>query len=167
MQKNNVVTQKKATNLFFVLDNVYDTYNIGAFFRLADAVGVKELILCGISETPPNTKISRSSRGMDKYVKWRYFEETIEAVKYLKENHNALIYSVEITQDAKIYTQIDYPYQNIALVFGSETYGIKPEVIKSSDAVIKIPMFGRNCSLNVVVSAGIISYHILNAWKHP
>ncbi len=34
--------------IYIVLDNVLDTYNIGSIFRLADAVAAKKIYLCGV-----------------------------------------------------------------------------------------------------------------------
>ena len=42
----------KKNPIYIILDNVLDTYNIGAIFRLADAVAVEKVILCEGSETP-------------------------------------------------------------------------------------------------------------------
>jgi len=45
---------KKITRqpIYIILDNVLDTYNIGAIFRLADAVAAQEVIICDRSQTP-------------------------------------------------------------------------------------------------------------------
>ncbi len=56
-----VKRQVKKQEIYIVLDNVLDTYNIGAIFRLADAVACKKVILCGGSETPPNPRIKKAS----------------------------------------------------------------------------------------------------------
>ena len=38
--------------IYLVLDNILDTYNVGAIFRTADAAGVSKIYLCGITPTP-------------------------------------------------------------------------------------------------------------------
>jgi len=60
----------KRNPIYIILDNVLDTYNIGAIFRLADAVAAEKVILCGQSETPPHTRIKKASnncRGVQGY----------------------------------------------------------------------------------------------------
>ena len=58
--------------IYFILENVYDTYNIGGLFRLADAIGVSKMYLCGQMEIPPNSKIKKASIGTYKIVPWEY-----------------------------------------------------------------------------------------------
>src|SRR3972149_9558258 len=70
--------------IYLILDNILDTYNIGSIFRLADAVGVKKIYLCGATETPPNSRISKSSGGTDKWVPWEYASTVVEAVSSIK-----------------------------------------------------------------------------------
>ena len=50
--------------IYFILENVYDTYNIGGLFRLADAIGVSKMYLCGQMEIPPNSKIKGFNRNI-------------------------------------------------------------------------------------------------------
>ncbi len=70
--------------LVLVLDNVLDTYNIGSFFRLGDALGIQKIYLCGPVVTPPNIKIHRASIGTWKWVPWEHYESTIDCLKKLK-----------------------------------------------------------------------------------
>src|SRR3990172_10252116 len=74
--------------LYFILDNVYDTYNIGGLFRLADALNISKLYICGDSETPPNHKIKKASIGTYKIVPWEYKKTTKEAIVALRDGLN-------------------------------------------------------------------------------
>lgn len=77
--------QSSAKNeIYILLDNVLDTYNIGSAFRLADAVGAKKLILCGGSATPPDHRIKKASINTTELTDWQYFETAVEAIKNLK-----------------------------------------------------------------------------------
>src|SRR5579862_9034271 len=71
--------------LYIIVDNVLDTYNIGAIFRLADAVGVKKVYLCGDSETPPNSRIKKASINTTEWVVWEYAKSAGEAIRTLRE----------------------------------------------------------------------------------
>jgi len=84
-------TKIKRQPLVLVLDNVLDTYNIGSFFRLADALGVQKIYLCGPVVTPPNIKIHRASIGTWKWVPWQQFESTIDCLKHLKKTGYQLV----------------------------------------------------------------------------
>lgn len=149
--------------LYLILDNVYDTYNIGGLFRLADALAVSKIYLCGISETPPNPRIKKASIGTYKVVPWEYCATTMEAIEKLRtEVPGVQIISIELAENSVPYTQYSYtaPY---ALVLGSETHGVSEDVLKASDAVVELPMHGYNISLNVIVSAAVVAYHSLTS----
>ncbi|MDE2589776.1 MAG: TrmH family RNA methyltransferase, partial [Patescibacteria group bacterium] len=62
----------KRNPIYIICDNVIDTYNIGSIFRLADAVGATKVFLCGVSETPPNTRIKKASINTTEWVSWEY-----------------------------------------------------------------------------------------------
>ncbi len=60
------------------------------------------------------------------------------------------------------YTEIDYQLP-LAFVVGNETTGISKEVLDICDAVVEIPMWGVNTSLNVIISLGIVSYQAIRS----
>lgn len=62
------VKKVKRNPVYLLLENVYDTYNIGGLFRLADALAVEKLYLCGDMETPQNSRILKASIGTYKVV---------------------------------------------------------------------------------------------------
>jgi len=67
-----IIKNLKKNPIYIVLDNVLDTYNIGAIFRLADAVSAEKVILCGQTETPPHTRIKKASINTTEWVTWCY-----------------------------------------------------------------------------------------------
>src|SRR5476651_1419054 len=74
----------KRREIYFVLDNILDTYNVGGIFRLADALGVKKVFLCGETETPPNPRIKKASINTTEWVTWSYTPTAAEALRELK-----------------------------------------------------------------------------------
>ncbi|HZQ29816.1 MAG TPA: TrmH family RNA methyltransferase, partial [Patescibacteria group bacterium] len=58
----------KRNPIYIILDSVLDTYNVGAIFRLADAVAAEKVILCGLTETPPHTRIKKASINTTEWV---------------------------------------------------------------------------------------------------
>ena len=151
--------QVKRREIYFILDNILDTYNTGGIFRLADALGVKKVYLCGVTETPPNTRIKKASINTTEWVKWEYSESAEDAIKKLKAKIKNL-QVVAIEQDAKSvpYTEIDYKLP-VVFVVGNETEGCSKQTLKTCDAIAEIPMWGVNKSLNVIISLGIVAYH--------
>lgn len=151
--------------VWIVLDNVLDTYNIGGIFRLADAVGAKELILCAGSETPPSTRIHKAAVGTENWVAWSYFPSALEALLHLKSLYPSLkIIVVEQDKKAVSLTELNYRVpgdQPLAIVVGHETDGVSKEAMNLADMIVEIPMWGINKSLNVIVSAAIVMYKLL------
>lgn len=156
----------KRNPLYFILENVYDTYNVGGLFRLADALAIERVYLCAEMETPPNHKIKKASVGTYKVVPWTYKSSAAEAIAELRKGQGErdkalhafpLVIAVEQSPKAVDYRKIHYQFP-LALVFGSETSGITKETLKLCDQIAEIPMWGINKSLNVIVSAAIVSY---------
>lgn len=144
--------------IYIILDNVLDTYNIGSVFRLADAVAAEELIITGQSEIPPNTRIKKASINTTEWVKWQYAPTAVEAIAKLKVKSPKLkVVAIEQNPKSVLYTEMKWEFP-VALVVGNETYGVSEEVLKEADAIVELPMFGVNVSLNVMVSLGIVLY---------
>lgn len=151
----------KRNSLVLVLDNVYDTFNIGSFFRLADALACESIYLCGQVVTPPNIKIHRASIGTWKWVPWSHGYDTAKVLKKLiKDGYT--IYSCEQNNKSIDYRKVNY-HGKIALVLGNETTGVSSEAISLSNNCIEIPMYGVNRSLNVLVAGSVIAYHIVQS----
>ena len=157
------LSQIKKNPIYIILDNVLDTYNIGAIFRLADAVSAEKVILTAGSETPPHTRIKKASINTTEWVKWEYEKTAIEAVEKLrKEVPGIQIVSVELDKRSVPFNSTEYKFP-IALVVGHETDGVSEEVLKASDLIVELPMYGVNVSLNVMVSLGIVLYEVVKS----
>jgi len=152
----------KRNPIYFVLDNVLDTYNIGSVFRLADAVAAEKVYICGPnSEYPPSSRIHKAAVGTEEWVPWEYYENTAELVAKLKSEG---IFIVAIEQDKRsipytlLSNKINLP---IALIVGHETTGVSKEVLDLADLIVELPMFGINKSINVWGSLAIIAYKVI------
>ena len=146
--------------IYIILDNVLDTYNVGAIFRLADAVAAQKVFLCGQTLTPPNTKIKRASINTTEWVEWEYTRTAKEAVLKIL-NPKFQVIAVEQHPKSIPYTKADYRFP-LAVVVGNETYGVSKEVLEMADEIVEIPMWGVNKSLNVMVSLGIVLYQAMS-----
>ena len=142
--------------IYIVLDNVLDTYNIGAIFRLADAIAAERIFLCGDSETPPNIKIHRAAIGTEEWVPWCYAPTAAAAIKDLKlKIKDLVVYAIEQGRAGVAYDKVSYRLP-AAFIVGNETSGISEDALKVADRIIEIPMWGFNKSLNVMVSLAIV-----------
>jgi len=151
----------KKNPIYIIVDNVLDTYNIGAIFRLADAVAVEKVYLCAGSETPPNHRIKKASINTTEWVEWEYAETAAEAISNLKSQiPDIQIVSVEQNEKSVPYDTIPYSFP-VALVVGHETDGVSKEAMDASDFIAEMPMWGVNISMNVMVSLGIMLYKVM------
>lgn len=151
----------KKNDIYIVLDNVLDTYNIGSIFRLADAVAAKKVYLCAGSETPPNHRIKKASINTTEVVDWEYCASATEAILNLKSKIlNLQVVAIEQSPNSVEYTKFDYKLP-VALIVGHESDGVSKEVLDLCDAIVEIPMYGINISLNVMVSLGVVLYKVL------
>ena len=143
-----------------VLDNVRSKNNIGSIFRTADAMGIAEIYLCGITATPPDREIHKTALGAEESVPFHHCESIHAALDKLQQEGYRL-YAVELTHDSlklgKDYIETDRP---IALVFGNEIEGVQEPVLQRCDAFIEIPQYGSKHSLNVSCAAAIAMWEI-------
>lgn len=144
---------------FIILDSLKCAHNIGTIFRLADALLVEKIYICGKTIIPPNKKIKAGSRGAERWVPWEYRENVLEVVQELKQK-GIFILSAEIANTSKQLKdlQISFP---VCLVLGREYDGVKKELLELSDAIVHLPMLGMSNSLNVSTTASVLLYEIL------
>ncbi len=171
-----VIRKVKRNPIYFILEDIYDTYNIGGLFRLADALAIEKIYLVGQTETPPNSRIKKASIGTYKIVPWEYKKTVKEVIEEIRQTLNIKhqtfknqlkkfkveslkfnVIAVEQHQKAVEYTKADYQFP-LALIFGNESFGVKEETLALVDQIVEIPMHGINKSLNVIVAAAIVSY---------
>ena len=159
-----IMKKIRRNEIYLILDDIIDTYNVGGFFRLAEAIAVKKVYLCGRTETPPNPKIVKSSVGTYKVVPWEYKKSALDAVEEIRKITGVKIFAVELDEKSVDYRKADYSFP-MAFIFGNEMYGMDEETMKLADQVVEIPMYGVNTSLNAMVSAGIVLYEALHQAK--
>ena len=145
--------------LVFILQDVEDPINVGAFFRLADALGA-ELLLTGKTPKPPHGGIGTTARGLERSVPWEYFDEISQAINTVKEFDYQVV-GVELTHNAKAFDKFKYS-SKVALVMGNEASGIYKKNLELLDSIVAIPMFGKGPSLNVQVAAAVVGYKALS-----
>jgi tRNA G18 (ribose-2'-O)-methylase SpoU len=138
-----------------VLDNVRSLHNVGAVFRTSDAFLVEAIFLCGITATPPHAEIHKTALGAENTVDWKYFNDTQDAVKELKQK-GYHIAAVEQAENSIPLDKLQLKAEKYALILGNEVKGVAQDVMNLCDSCIEIPQFGTKHSLNVSVASGIL-----------
>jgi tRNA (guanosine-2'-O-)-methyltransferase len=146
--------------LVVVCQSVAYPVNVGSIFRIADALDVAEVVLTGITPTPPHPTITKVGRRKDDRVPWRYVERPEAALEELRAE-SYWIAALEITDRCRPYYAQHYP-PRVALVLGNEDHGITRRCLGLCDAAVFVPMYGRGKSLNVHVSLAVVGYHVLH-----
>src|SRR6516165_10322131 len=82
-----------------LLDNVRSMYNVGAFFRAADGVGLEKLCLCGITAHPPKKAISKTALGAEQTVAWEHDWDAIQMAARLRRSGFELV-AIETSEQA-------------------------------------------------------------------
>ncbi|MCI2110985.1 MAG: 23S rRNA (guanosine(2251)-2'-O)-methyltransferase RlmB [Bacilli bacterium] len=144
---------KRKYPLLAMLDGIEDPHNLGAILRSADAFGVDGLIIKKRGEVPLNGTVAKVSTGAINYVKVAEVANLSQAIEILKKKSYWIVASDG--GGTRNYDQVDYKCP-ICLVIGSEGFGIQPLVLKHSDFIVKIPMFGHVNSLNASVAASVL-----------
>lgn len=146
--------------IVLVLDNVRSLNNVGSAFRTSDAFLIEEILLCGVTGTPPNKEIEKTALGATASVNWKQFKTTLDAISYLKENAYH-IYAVEQAKSSIALNVFERKNEKLALVFGNEVYGVDQEVMDVCNGVIEIPQIGSKHSFNISVSIGIVLWELM------
>ena len=144
--------------LVVVLDDVRSMYNVGSVLRTSDAFRVEQVLLCGITTTPPHAEIHKTALGAEDSVSWHYVSTALEAVRQLRQQ-GYTVYAVEqVEHSTKLPSFHAEPGQRYAVVLGNEVMGVHQEVVDACHGCLEIPQLGTKHSMNVSVTAGIIIY---------
>jgi 23S rRNA (guanosine2251-2'-O)-methyltransferase len=146
-----------------LLDNVRSMYNVGSFFRTADAAGCEKLHLCGITGRPPKRAISKTALGAEETVAWEPHADPCETVQSLRQNGYEIAAIETSVHAVDLFDwQPKYP---VCILFGHEVEGLRPGLIELCDTFVRIPMLGRKHSLNVATAGGVVIYELLRKYR--
>lgn len=147
-----------AHHIVILLEDVEYPANVGSIFRIADACGVEEVVLTGITVTPPHPTLEKVARGKHRRVPWRYESDPRAAIAGMRER-GYTICALEITESSEPYHAYRYP-ADVCLVAGHEDHGVTRKTLAMCDVAVFVPMYGRGRSLNVHVAVGVVCYYI-------
>lgn len=151
----NLAKEKNEEPFIVILDGIEDPHNLGSIIRTAETAGVHGIIIPKRRAAGVNSTVNKVSAGAVEHMKVARVNNITETIRYLKEN-DIWVCGTDINTDTYYYNQ-DYTMP-IALVIGSEGFGMSRLVKENCDFLVKIPMKGKITSLNASVSAGIVIY---------
>ena len=154
----NVAKEKNEDPFIIILDGIEDPHNLGAIIRTAETAGAHGVIIPKRRAVGVNSTVNKSSAGAVEYMKVARVNNITETMNYLKEQ-GLWIIGTDMDTDRYYYNQdMTGP---IAIVIGSEGFGMSRLVKENCDILVKIPMKGNITSLNASVSAGIVMYEVV------
>ncbi len=146
-----------------LLDNVRSLYNVGSFFRTADAAGIEKLYLGGITGYPPKKALNKTALGAEERVAWAHSWDALEFLDDLRRRDFEV---AAIETSVRAVDLFDWrPRFPVCVVFGHEVDGIRPEVVERCDTHVRIPMLGVKHSLNVATAGGVVIYELLRKYR--
>jgi tRNA G18 (ribose-2'-O)-methylase SpoU len=146
-----------------LLDNVRSMYNVGSFFRTADAAGMEKLYLCGITGHPPKGAISKTALGAEETVPWEHAWDAAPLLETLRGRGYELAAIETSLHAVDLFDWI--PRFPVCVIFGHEVEGIGPAVSALCDTHVRIPMLGAKHSLNVATAGGVVVYELLRKYR--
>jgi TrmH family RNA methyltransferase len=137
--------------LVLVVEGIEKPGNLGTMLRTADAAGCEAVIVCDPTTDPFNPNVVRASTGM-LFVVPLAVASSEDAIEWLRSKG---ITTFATTPDATmLHTDADLTGA-IAIVVGTEQYGLSDMWLEQADHRIRIPMAGAADSLNAAMAAGI------------
>ncbi|MEO6867828.1 MAG: TrmH family RNA methyltransferase [Gaiellales bacterium] len=151
-----MATSPTTPRLIVVGHDIRSLANVGTLFRSCDGAGVSELVLSGVTGTPPDRRIDKVALDAVDMVPWRSTPDRAELERVLE---GRFVVVLEQHERAETLGSLTLPLdQDVVLIACEELFGATEWLIERADAVLELPMRGQKHSLNVAVAASIAMY---------
>jgi len=140
-----------------LLDNIRSAWNVGSIFRSADGFGYDHVYLCGITPTPENEAVTKTSLGAEDTVTWSYHRDAVKLMNGLKKEGWIINALEDDARATSIHTRENGPQKSV-LILGNEVTGVDPDLLDLCNEIYYIPMRGKKKSFNVAIAFGIAAY---------
>jgi 23S rRNA (guanosine2251-2'-O)-methyltransferase len=148
--KNNVI--------LLILDEIQDPHNLGAIIRTSVAAGIDGIVITEKNSAKVNHTVVKTSAGAINHISLVQSRNIYKSIETLKNSGFTVLGTGLNAQKSLFEVNFKGKY---AVVLGNEGEGIRKNILKLCDELIKIPIMGKIESLNVSVSAGVILYEVL------
>lgn len=149
--------EKDEKPFIIILDGLEDPHNLGAIMRTAECAGAHGIIIPKRRSVSVNETVLKTGAGAAEHMLCARVTNIAKAIDELKEQ-GIWIYACDMG-DELMYDQ-DMT-GSVAIVIGSEGFGISRLVREKCDFVVSIPMKGKINSLNASNAAAILMYEIV------
>lgn len=151
----------KKEPFFLVAEKIEKPGNLGSILRSSDAAGVDGVIVCDPVTDIFNPNVIRASIGT-LFTQIVVQATSVDTLQFLQDRH---VLTIAATPHAKKeYTEVDLTGP-VAIIVGSEQYGLSDQWMERCDQKVRIPMRGIADSLNVAVASTLLLYEVLRQRK--
>lgn len=146
------------TPFILLLDQITDVRNFGAIVRTAECAGVHAIVVPEKGAASINADAVKTSAGALHLLPICRSKDLKASVRFLQQSGLKVVAASE--KASQNYTEVNYA-DPVAIVVGSEEFGIGEDIIKTADHLVQIPILGQIQSLNVSVAAALLSYEVV------
>lgn len=147
-----IAEKREEPPFIIILDNLEDPHNLGAIMRTAEACGAHGIIIPKRRAVGLTDVVAKASAGAVEYVSCAKVSNIAQTIDGLKDK-GVWIYACDMDGDTYYKTDLKGA---VAIVIGSEGFGISRLVKEKCDFVVSIPMVGKITSLNASNAAAIL-----------
>lgn len=151
-----IVSSKKSP-LLVVAEAIEKPGNLGTILRSSDAAGVDALIVCDRCTDIHNPNVVRASVGTLFTVPVIEMEGKA-LLQWLKDRK---VHIVAATPAAKVNFTDANLTGPVAIVMGTEQFGLSEKWMEGADIQVRIPMHGEADSLNVAMATTLLLYEVV------
>ena len=149
---------KAKGNAFIVLlDGVEDPHNLGSIIRVCECAGVSGIVIPKHRAAAVNETVIRVSSGAVEHMKIARVANINHAIEALKKQ-NIWVYCADMDGESVYKTDLK---GDIAIVVGSEGFGVKRLTKELCDKVVSLPVNGKVNSLNAATACGVLVYEAI------
>ena len=152
-----IAKNKESLPFIVLLDGIEDPHNFGAIIRSCECAGVDGIIIPKNRACQVNETVIRTSTGAISEMPIAKVTNLKDAIDQLKKN-DIWVFGAEIGGENIYHKNLNLP---IAIVIGSEGFGIKKSIQSYCDGIITLPLMGKVNSLNASVACGAVVFEIL------
>ncbi len=149
---------KKAGFRAVLLDNIRSAWNVGSILRSADGFGFDHVYLCGITPSPEQDAVTKTSLGAEDTIPWSLHKDAVKLTAGLKKEGWRIIALEEGVGAKEIGKRSKTRFEKSVLILGSEVTGVDPDLLALCDEMLSIPMRGQKRSLNVAIAFSVAAF---------
>ncbi len=127
-----------------------NAFALGAIIRVAHNFLAREIVVIG--DEPAYAK---ASMGMEKFES---IVKVPDEATFFAHAGARPVWALEKDAATRSITSVDEFPRDVIFLFGSERFGVPPEVLAKCNEVVGIPIYGVNHSLPLAVAAGIVMH---------